>query len=94
MKKLLIGLILLLTLNVYSQSDSTRLNSIDSTLREYGRQQTIANKITIISISSIVIGTIVGIPATPLLIINTACDFVTIIVSSKSNKKLAKHKSN
>ena len=85
---------LLIVLNGFSQKDSLRLDSIDSTLREYGRQQTIANKITIVSISSIVIGTIIGIPAAPLLIINTACDFVTIIVSSKSNKKLAKHKSN
>lgn len=82
-----------LSLNVYSQSDSLRLNSIDSTLRTYGKQQSIANKITIVSIATIGIGTIIGIPAAPLLVVNTAADLITILITSKSNKKLAKHKS-
>ena len=82
-----------LSINLYSQSDSMRLNSIDSTLREYGKQQTIANKITIVSIATIGVGTIIGVPAVPLLIVNTAADLVTILITSKSNRKLAKHKS-
>ena len=82
-----------LSLNVYCQSDSLRLNSIDSTLRTYGKQQSIANKITIVSIATIGIGTIIGIPAAPLLVVNTAADLITILITSKSNKKLAKHKS-
>ena len=82
-----------LSLNVYSQSDSLRLNSIDSTLRTYGKQQSIANKITIVSIATIGAGTILGIPAAPLLVVNTAADLVTILITSKSNRKLAKHKS-
>ena len=93
MKKLLTILLLVVSLNVHSQSDSVRLERIDSTLRTYGKQQSIANKITIVSIATIGVGTILGIPAAPLLIVNTAADLVTILITSKSNKKLAKHKS-
>lgn len=93
MKKLFVIVMMCLSLNVYSQSDSLRLNSIDSTLRTYGKQQSIANKITIVSIATIGIGTIIGIPAAPLLVVNTAADLITILITSKSNKKLAKHKS-
>jgi hypothetical protein len=95
MKKVLLGLMMLVNLNGYSQiqSDSVRINQIDSTLREYGKQQTIANKITLVSIGTIVIGTAIGIPAAPLLIVNTIADLTTIIISGKSNRRLAKHKS-
>ena len=92
MKKLICVLLLIPILS-FSQSDSLRLNSIDSTLRDYGKQQTIANKITIVSIVTIGVGTIIGIPAAPLLVVNTMADLVTILISSKSNKRLAKHKS-
>ena len=92
MKKVICLLLLIPTL-LFSQSDSLRLNSIDSTLREYGKQQTIANKITIVSIVSIGVGTILGVPAAPLLIVNTVADLTTILITSKSNKRLSKHKS-
>ena len=92
MKKLLIMFLLIPTLS-FSQSDSLRLERIDSTMREYGRKQTIANKITIVSIVTIGVGTVIGIPAAPLLIVNTLADLVTITITSKSNKRLAKHKS-
>ena len=93
MKRLLIILTLFITTNLYSQSDSLRLEKIDSTIREYGRQQTIANKITIVSIITIGVGTVVGIPAAPLLVVNTVADLVTILITSKSNRRLSKHKS-
>lgn len=85
----------IVSLNCYSQtqSDSIRINQIDSTLREYGKQQTIVNKITFISIGVIVVGTIVGVPATPLLIVNTIADLTAILINNKSNKRLSKHKS-
>ena len=76
------------------QSDSIRLNQIDSTLRDYGKQQTIANKITLVSIVTIIGGTALGIPAAPLLIVNTIADLTTIIVSAKANKRLSKHAKN
>lgn len=95
MKKLVTMVVLILSLHTtQAQSDSLRINQIDSTLRVYGKQQTIANKITIVSIATIGIGTILGIPAGPLLIVNTIADLTTILISSKSNKKLSKHKSN
>jgi hypothetical protein len=95
MKKILIGLFLMVGLNSYSQDSllTKRMDKIDSTIRVYGKQQSIANKITIVSIATITIGTIVGIPATPLLIVNTVGDLVTILITSKSNRKLSEHKS-
>ena len=97
MKKFIITLILILGVSIQSQSqtktDSLRINEIDITLREYGRQQTIANKITIVSIVTIGIGTILGIPAEPLLVVNTLADLSTILISSKSNRRLSKHQS-
>ena len=94
MKKIILLLVVILwTLFVNAQSDTLRLQRIDSTLREYGRQQTIANKITLVEIGAIVAGTIAGINPVLLVGINTACDMATLIISSKSNKKLAKHSS-
>jgi formate hydrogenlyase subunit 3/multisubunit Na+/H+ antiporter MnhD subunit len=95
MRKILIGIFLIIGLNGYSQ-DSTlikRMDGIDSTLRVYGKQQSIANKITIVSIVTISLGTIIGIPAEPLLIVNTVADLVTILITSKSNRKLSQHRS-
>lgn len=95
MKKILIVIFLLTGLNSFSQDTLTRrMDNIDSTMRTYGKQQSIANKITIVSIATITIGTILGVPATPLLIVNTVGDLITILITSKSNKKLSKHKSN
>ena len=95
MKKRILVLLLisLLWAHFVNAQDSVRLERIDSTLREYGRQQTIANKITLVEIGSIAVGTIAGINPVILVGINTVCDLVTLLVSSKSNKRLAKHKS-
>lgn len=82
-------------LNSYSQDSliTKRMDNIDSTMRVYGKQQSIANKISIVSIVTISVGTIIGIPPAPLLIVNTVGDLVTILITSKSNKKLSQHKS-
>jgi Na+/H+ antiporter NhaC len=101
MKKIILVFLISFPLFSYSQSADTlkaeivneRIEAIDSTLREYGKQQNIANKITIVSIASIGIGTLLGVPALPLLVINTAADLTTLIITNRSNKKLAKHKS-
>lgn len=76
---------------IKQQEDSIKFDNIDKTLRMYGKDQTIANKISIVSVVSVVIGTIVGVPATPLLLITSVCDLTTILVSGKANKKLAKN---
>ena len=100
MKKLiLLTLIMLWVYFVNAQTperypDSIRLERIDSTLREYGRQQTLANKITLVEIGAIAIGTIAGINPVILVGINTACDLATLLFTSRANKKLAEHKSN
>lgn len=96
MRKILIVTFLLTGFNSFSQDSllTKRMDNIDSTMRTYGKQQSIANKITIVSIATITIGTILGVPATPLLIVNTVGDLITILITSKSNKKLSQHKSN
>jgi uncharacterized membrane protein SpoIIM required for sporulation len=95
MRKIIIGMFLMIGLNSYSQDSliTKRMDNIDSTMRVYGKQQSIANKISIVSIVTISVGTIIGIPPAPLLIVNTVGDLVTILITSKSNKKLSQHKS-
>ena len=91
-KKIVILLLISILWSHYvNAQDSVRLNKIDSTLREYGHQQTIANKISVISILTVVGGSIIGIPTLPLLISTSMCDLATLIVSSKANKQLSKH---
>lgn len=91
-KKIVILLLIsILWAHYVNAQDSVRLNKIDSTLREYGHQQTIANKISVISILTVVGGSIIGIPTLPLLISTSMCDLATLIVSSKANKQLSKH---
>ena len=92
MKKIIVILLIsMLWACLVNAQDSVRLNKIDSTLREYGHQQTIANKISVISILTVVGGSIIGIPTLPLLISTSMCDLATLIVSSKANKQLSKH---
>jgi hypothetical protein len=99
MKKFIFTPIFVLLVSIWGysqtdvQSDSVRLEIIDETLREYGRQQSVANKITIVTITTIGVGTVLGVPALPLLIVNTVGDLVMILITNKSNKKLSKHKS-
>jgi hypothetical protein len=95
MRKIIIGMFLMIGLNSYSQDSliTKRMDNIDSTMRVYGKQQSIANKISIVSIVTISVGTIIGIPPAPLLIVNTVGDLVTILITSKSNRKLSQHKS-
>ena len=98
---LLLGMFFLMTLMCRAQThidtlskaqeDSIKFDNIDKTLKMYGKDQTIANKISIVSVVSVEIGTIIGIPVTPLLLITSACDLTTILVSGKANKKLAKN---
>jgi len=96
MRKKIVILLLISSLwaHFVNAQDSVRLNKIDSTLREYGHQQTIANKISIVSVSLVLGGTLIGIPAVPLLVGTSLCDLATIIVSSKANKNLSKHAKN
>ena len=98
MKKYVFIIALFLTTNLFSQTEqkldtmSLRISNIENTLNEYGHQQQILNKITIVSISTITICSLLNVPAAPLLMINTAADLITILISNKSNKKLKKIK--
>ena len=69
-----------------------RIENIENQLNQYGKEQHIANKITVVTIATIVIGTIVGVPAEPLVIVNSIADLTTLIVTYRANKKLQKSK--
>jgi hypothetical protein len=86
--------------NVYPKLDSIgAVSSIDSTnikiehihaeLTVYGKGQTLANKISAVSVIAVLGGTLVGIPAAPLLVFTSLCDLTTILISNKANKKLS-----
>jgi len=98
MTRLLFLVLMLFTLGLSAQTrDTTKINAdeqirfdrIDSTLHEYGKQQTVANKITVVSILFVVGGTVIGVPTMPLLVATSMCDLATLIVSSKANKRLS-----
>lgn len=87
-------LMLLIPIITYGQIDSTkhRLDTIDSTLNMYGKGQTLANHISLVSVVCVVGGTVLGVAATPLLIATSLCDLATIVISNRYNRKLSKHR--
>lgn len=96
MKKVILILIVILwTLCVNAQQDTTltnRVTNIETEMQRYGRDQRIANRISLVSIVTVVGGSIIGIPTLPLLIGTSVCDLATLMVSSKANKRLSKSK--
>ena len=96
MKKVILILIVILwTLCVNAQQDTTltnRVTNIETEMQRYGRDQRIANRISLVSIVTVVGGSIIGIPTLPLLIGTSVCDLATLMVSSNANKRLSKSK--
>lgn len=93
MKKVILILVVLLWTLCVNAQDTTltnRVTNIEREMQTYGRDQRIANKISLVSIITVVGGSIIGVPTLPLLIGTAACDLATLIVSSKANKRLSK----
>ena len=99
MKRFLLLLVFMLLVNIsYSQlkekniNDSIRLENIDNTLRSYGKQNVITDKITLVSIGIVVIGTIANVKPSTMLVTNSLCSLTILAISWKADLKLSKNK--
>ena len=79
----------------YSKVNQTeiRLNNIDKQLQQYGKQSLIGDRILLTQIVFVVGGAALSIPATPLLIITSACELTNVLISKRADKKLSKYQS-
>ena len=68
------------------------INETSNAVRLYGKQQVVVNYISIVSFTVVIVGTILGIPTSPLLLTTGLCDFATLLVSGHSARKLAHRK--
>ena len=93
MKKYLLILILLsINLKTFSQTDSLRLNSIENTLKSYGKQNVITDKITLGSIILVVVGSACNMKPTPMLLSTSLLSLLNLSISYKADLKLSKDK--
>ena len=97
MKNLLISILILVSFTSKAQSihgttDSVRLNNIDNVLKAYGKQNVIADKITLVSIGIVVVGSIFKMKPGNMLIANSVCSLSLLAISYKADLKLSKHK--
>jgi hypothetical protein len=99
MKKLLLSIlasILILSANaqiIKRESDSVRLDAIEQTLKSYGRQNVISDKVTMVSIGLVIGGAIFKVKSTPLLVTTSICSLANLIISYKADRRLSRHKS-
>ena len=81
--------------STYYKKDSvieSRLSIIDTQLQQYGKENTIADKITLVSISIVIFGTALNVKTGPMLVGNSLCSLVILGLSWKADLKLSKHK--
>ena len=97
MKKIIIVVILLISIICSSQEikkDSLdyKLNDINTTLKAYGKQNVITDKITLGSIAIVIIGSAFNMKPTPMLVTSSLCSLAILTISYKADLKLSKHK--
>lgn len=80
--------------NIYKtvQQHESRLNSIDTTLKGYGKQNVITDKITLGSIAIVIVGTALNAKPGPMLVANSLCSLAILTISYKADLNLSKHK--
>ena len=93
----LLFLMMIITTSSYSQirdikSDSIRLDNIDNTLRNYGKQNVISDKLTLLSIGIVVVGSIFNMKPEPMLVATSLCSLANLAISWKADINLSKHK--
>ena len=96
MKKFII--ILLISFSSFSQvkndSISYRIDKIDETLKGYGKQNVITDKITLGSIAVVIVGSLCNMKPTPMLVTSSLCSLAILTISYKADLNLSKHKKN
>jgi len=74
--------------------DSLRLENIDNTLKNYGKQNVISDKLTLASIVLVIVGSACNMKPTPMLVSTSLFSLANLIISYKADLHLSKHKSN
>ena len=94
MKKLITVIIFIISVQCFSQveNDSIRLNKIEQTLKGYGKQNVITDKITLGSIAIVIIGSLCNVKPTPMLVTSSLCSLAILTISYKADLKLSKNK--
>ena len=104
MKIALIILFFLFLNKINAQTDSCELQSIkvDSLIKDnvelsnamtiYGRQQVIANCISVISFTTVIVGTLCGAPIASVVLVTGICDGATLLITGRAARKLAHRK--
>ena len=100
MKQILITILLVISLNCFSQyNDSIRIVTLEKQTYEinkalviYGKQNVIANYITIVSFTTVIGGTILGAPTAKVLLVTGLCDLATLIITGRAARRLAHKK--
>ena len=89
-------IILLLSIKSFGQlkndSINYRLDEVEKTLKGYGKQNVIADKITLVSIGVVGLGTIFNVKSTQMLVANSLCSLAILTISYKADLKLSKSK--
>ena len=67
-------------------------HEVSNALRLYGIQNVTANYISIISFSTVILGTILGAQTSQILLVTGLCDFATLIITGHAARKLAHRK--
>lgn len=75
-------------------SDSIKIKNIEKELQSYGKQNLITDKVTLLQFGVVIVGTLIGIPALPLLIVTTALNLINVIINWKADKKLSEFNKN
>ena len=94
MKKILF--IFLISISCYSQikndSINYRLDEVEQTLKGYGKQNVITDKITLGSIAVVIVGSLCNMKPTPMLVTSSLCSLAILTISYKADLKLSKNK--
>ena len=92
MKKLITIIILIISFQCFSQikndTINDRLNKIDQTLKGYGKQNVITDKITLGSIAVVIVGSLCNMKPTPMLVTSSLCSLAILTISYKADLKL------
>jgi len=96
MKKLITLICLIVSIQSFSQvkndSINYRLDKVEQTLKGYGKQNVITDKITLGSIAVVIVGSVCNMKPTPMLVTSSLCSLAILTISYKADLKLSKSK--
>lgn len=98
MNKVILVILMLFSTCAFAQvrdykADSIRLENIDNTLKAYGRQNVVTDKITLVSIIIVIVGTAADMKTSHMLVATSLCSLTILGISWRADLRLSKHKS-